>query len=642
MGGAGKTALAVRAAHQAREAAWFPGGIIFVDLRGYSLDDALDAGAAAGILLGALGVRDADLPVVPEEKIRAWHALQADLADQRRALLIVFDNAATAGQVAPLLPSPPHRMLVTSRQSMSALPARRIDVSTLSPDDSVALLDMALRLTRTGDDRVTAHQGDAGDLAELCGHLPLALQICAAMLRDEPGRPLRSLIADLRDARTRLERLQYNDVDPLGRALAIGAAFDLSYAHLSADQARAFRLLALAPGPDFSTGTALLLLGHQQAAGRRLLAALLRANLIESRSAGRWGMHNLVWLYASEQGRAEAEGDRRDAALDQLLAALWGSALAAVSQLQARHGAPVPERFADVFSDQQHALAWLDAERECLLAAVSLAYREHRSKRAWQLTGSISPYLRWRRRFQDWGAIAQIAVLAARDLGDREAEGLMILEVGHVLMELRYFDEAAAALRQAAVIARELGNPGHEAAALNGLGSVLSETGQYNEAIGALEQALRIYEETPVRLDEAVVLSNLARRLGESGRASEAVTAVRRVIPLLHEAGHQDGEARAMDTLALALRDQGNTTDALTAAKQAAEIYRQIPDRHGEGTALLTLSSILNKAGQRAQAIAALQEAAEIFRETKDERREAVARKILALAGQEHAVDMER
>ncbi|MFE1450935.1 tetratricopeptide repeat protein [Streptomyces olivaceoviridis] len=55
LGGIGKTALAVQAAYAAREAGWFPGGVLFVDLHGY--DDApVTADQALQSLLRALGV----------------------------------------------------------------------------------------------------------------------------------------------------------------------------------------------------------------------------------------------------------------------------------------------------------------------------------------------------------------------------------------------------------------------------------------------------------------------------------------------------------------------------------------------------------------------------------------------------------
>ena len=53
LAGVGKTALAVRAAHAARELGWFPGGVLFIDLHGY--DNApVGPGQALDALLRAL------------------------------------------------------------------------------------------------------------------------------------------------------------------------------------------------------------------------------------------------------------------------------------------------------------------------------------------------------------------------------------------------------------------------------------------------------------------------------------------------------------------------------------------------------------------------------------------------------------
>ena len=55
LAGVGKTALAIQAAHAARAAGWFPGGVLFLDLHGYD-DQPVQPGQALDALLRALGV----------------------------------------------------------------------------------------------------------------------------------------------------------------------------------------------------------------------------------------------------------------------------------------------------------------------------------------------------------------------------------------------------------------------------------------------------------------------------------------------------------------------------------------------------------------------------------------------------------
>ena len=110
----------------------------------------------------------------------------------------------------------------------------------------MAVLERALRVARPEDTRVADHAGDAAAVATLCGRLPLALGIAAALLAEDPRRPLAALADDLRDKRTRLDELKRGDV-------AVRTAFDLSYQRLEPSHGRLFRLLSISPGPDIST-----------------------------------------------------------------------------------------------------------------------------------------------------------------------------------------------------------------------------------------------------------------------------------------------------------------------------------------------------------------------------------------------------
>lgn len=95
--GAGKTTLATYWAHQA--VGGCPDGQLFVDLRGFSAEPAVDAPAARGRMLRSLGVEANRVPDDVAERTALFRSLVAD-----KRMLIVLDNASSAAQVMPLLP----------------------------------------------------------------------------------------------------------------------------------------------------------------------------------------------------------------------------------------------------------------------------------------------------------------------------------------------------------------------------------------------------------------------------------------------------------------------------------------------------------------------------------------------------------
>lgn len=94
--GLGKTTLAVRAAHALR--ANFPDGTYFIDLFGIS-PQPLAADEALARLLRALGVAEQRIPHDVSGRASTYRSLLRD-----RRVLVVLDNAASEGQVRPLLP----------------------------------------------------------------------------------------------------------------------------------------------------------------------------------------------------------------------------------------------------------------------------------------------------------------------------------------------------------------------------------------------------------------------------------------------------------------------------------------------------------------------------------------------------------
>jgi hypothetical protein len=123
-------------------------------------------------------------------------------------------------------------------------------------------------------------------LAKLCDHLPLALQIIAALLADEPDRPIIELVDELASEEDRLNSLEY-DTD-----LSVRAAFALSYRRLPDDLNRLFRLMSVVPGGDVGLDAAGWLVALSHTAVRPQLMALVRSHLIQQNVRNRWSMHD--------------------------------------------------------------------------------------------------------------------------------------------------------------------------------------------------------------------------------------------------------------------------------------------------------------------------------------------------------------
>jgi hypothetical protein len=126
--------------------------------------------------------------------------------------------------------------------------AHLVDLDVMSPEEALQLFTKIV-----GPERVAAERDAALDVVAACGFLPLAIRIAASRLSARRTWTVSTLAAKLGDERRRLDELQAGD-------LAVAATFELGYGQLEPQQARAFRLLGLADGPDISLAAAAALL----------------------------------------------------------------------------------------------------------------------------------------------------------------------------------------------------------------------------------------------------------------------------------------------------------------------------------------------------------------------------------------------
>lgn len=659
--GVGKTALVLRAAQVVRST--FPDGQLFVDLQGADADRPVPPLEALSRLLRGLGVEGRRVPVDEKECAALYRSLLAD-----RRLLVILDNARDAAHVRPLLPGAGGcAVLVTSRRRLPDLAASvGLDLPVLSPAEAVEVL-----ASIAGPDRVGAEPDIADELAAACGRLPLALRVAGGRLVAEPRWTLRTLAGRLRDERSRLGELRVGDT-------GVEPSFHLSYRALSGAAARAFRLLALVPGPDFAAGTAAALLDTGTAAARAALTELTEVNLIQLGEDGRYRYHDLLRLFAGRASEREDAAAVRSTALDRLLRRylLWMARAAraihpemirlpveglidepvsgrADGRLSDRGAEPCSDpgagpipgraeragrregggRGADgdgLFDSDREALAWVDVELPGLVAAVRLAGETGRDVLTWQLVDQLRTYFFVRSNAATWLECGRIGLAAAVRTGDRRAQAAMQLSVGQALWAAGQREHALTAYGQAQSAAREGGWLLGSAYLLHNIGLVQVELGRPEDADRSYQEALRVSREHGFRHVQAVTLNDLGALCHERGQLSRAVECFVESLRLNDEPGRRQSAMANRSNLGMVLRELGEFEAARPHLEAALEWSREIGAEAAELAVLDELSQLYAATGKHGAAVDAATRALALTQARADRRAEAA---ILATLG---------
>jgi DNA-binding SARP family transcriptional activator len=289
--GTGKTALAVRTAHDLRSR--FPDGQLHLSLR------AADGPTAPAVLLGrllrTLGIES---ELQPRSLSGREHLYRSLLSGRR--VLVVLDDVASEAQVRPLIPGEPGcAALITSRARLEGIEgAHRIDVGLLSVEAGVDLV------ARVAGRELAASELDAArQVVHRCGRLPLALQIAGARLAARPHWTVGHLAERLADERRRLDELRAGDLD-------VRASLMRSYRALGPSEQRALRLAGLLDACEFTCQTVASVIGAGAAAADDVLERLVAARLLEARDRGgqmHYSFHTLIRLFARERALADRQ-----------------------------------------------------------------------------------------------------------------------------------------------------------------------------------------------------------------------------------------------------------------------------------------------------------------------------------------------
>jgi tetratricopeptide (TPR) repeat protein/transcriptional regulator with XRE-family HTH domain len=610
--GVGKTTLAVHVAHQLRSR--FPDGQLYANLRGAG-PRPLDPGEVLSWFLRTLGVDGAAIPCDLGERAALYRAWLAD-----RRVLVVLDDAADEAQVRPLLPGTAAcGVLATSRARLSGLEgARLLELEVLPPAQAVELLGRI-----AGAERVAAEPEAATTIAAACGGLPLAVRIAGARLAGRPHWSLARLAGLLADERRRLDQLAAGDLE-------VRASVALSYQALPSEQQRTFRFLGLLAAPDFAAWVPAALLDLTWEQAEALVDRLVQAQLLEVAARDptgqvRYRFHDLLRLYARERAAAEDPPQQRQASLARAL----GGWLALAEQADQRlpsslfgafHGdaprwRPSATAVEALMADP---LAWLEAERAALVAAVDQAAGAGLDELAWDLAGSLVNFLDLRGYLDDWQRTHQAALAAARRADNRSGEASLLRGLGYLSLKRNRMDATMACNTRARSIYRRLGDRRGQAHALEGLGVVHRLQGRHAAATTCLEQAITMLVALDDRHGEAWTRFQLAVLHAEQGELVKARAELEQALRVFQEFGERRGEAWTQRRLGLVHAAQGDLDRATACLERALAGLRQLGDRAALAQTLRSLGEVSLRRGQQETASGLFQECLTVARELDD------------------------
>lgn len=572
MGGVGKTELAYAVAARLRRA--YPDAQLLVELRGAG-GDPLPPERALQTILRAFE-REARLP----DDLGQLQALYRSALSGRR-VLVLADDARDAAQVRPLLPPPGCALLVTSRSRFALPGMAEVDLGALPPEEAVRL---ALRICP----RVGAR---AGELARLCGWLPLALRLSAGLLAADDPQDVGRFLARLE--RERLEAL----ADPDDPASSVEASLRLSYEALGEAARAALCQLSVFPSSFDREAAGAVLAGAGEA--DELLGLLRRRSLLEWDGAlGRYSQHDLLRAFAEARLKGAEAARLRHAQHFALVARRAGL------ELYGQGGAALME-----------GLALFDRERANLDAAWEWASAGGGAEAADRLIDAFANALahigtlRYHAR-QIRLPRLEAALAAARRRGDRRGEGNTLGNLGSVHQALGDPAAAITCHERSLGLARDIGDRHGEASALGSLGTAYLALGDAEVASSYYERSLGLARAIGDRRTEAGALGGLGSCCLLLGRCAEAIGYHQQWLGIARELGDRRAEGKALGGLAVAYRAQGKAARARPYSELQLAIARELGDWRGEALASWGVGMALVDEGRPAEAIPLLEKLA--------------------------------
>jgi predicted ATPase len=524
-GGSGKTRLALQAAAELVDE--FKDGVWWV-----ALSALRDPGLVEPTIAHVVGATDG-----LREHLRGKQTLL--LLDNFEQLL------EAAPQISTLLAEAPDvRVLATSRERLAVAAEQEYAVPTMPSTEAVALFTARARQLDPDfepDDTV----------AEICRRLdglPLAVELAAARVKALTAVQILELLGGSLDLLTAGAR------DAPDRQKTLRATMEWSYDLLDENESALFGRIGVFAGSfDLKAFTAVC--GGDVDA----LAALVDKSLLRRTAEGRFFMLETIREYAAERldETTEAEELRRRHA--EVFVGLAEQADAGLKS--AEQGAWLDRLEAEI-DNFRSALRWslegAEPEAGFRLCSALMGFwfkRDHLLEAAGWLDLAVSrlseaPPSAQGRVLQAAGSaallsnefdrarpLAERAVTAAREAGDRLTEALAIEDLGAIARGENDIERAITLTEQALAMLRDLGATYWTASALHLLAEYRRDVGEYDRARGLFEEAIGLWLADGCSLDAAYTIHSLGDLALDTGDLADAEKRYLESLELLKQSG---------------------------------------------------------------------------------------------------------
>ncbi|WP_433194330.1 hypothetical protein ACQP1G_37075 [Nocardia sp. CA-107356] len=658
-GGYGKTELArywaKRIASANRELNWYQ-----INLRGFDAGgkDPIGPIEALTQLAAHLGVAASSIAHIEDDGIAAIEFRR--LCDSYRPLLIL-DNAATAKQVAPLLPDgQSYFTVVTGRPPLRGLEATHsvesIGLKPMKLPEAVEMLKLNIPANRWESDEALER------LAPFACGLPRALKSLASLVKYEYETPTQ-LARKLRDRRA-LDKVSEGDEDGNIRII-----FSTSYEHLNDKQQRAYRLLSSRLGQGIDAYTVSLVAGVSIRAAERMVVDFEHVGLIDRTSGYRFDIHDLLREFSREQC---SEDERREA-ISRMLAGYYGSTNYAFNMVNG--GNPMIDHAyllgwtggsdaADWLGDDPGAIGpWFATERAALVdLTIRACAAEPPDEYAPKLAASLFYQLDTGNYLSDWEAVTTAGLAAVKKINDPGTHGFLLrnsarirlVRVRDALDMLRISaisDKEKEALQESCLtgieqfrasiklLRDERALPGAFPTVMREIADVRLQLAQVHSETDVIAAAHTAYIEAEPLFEGkdnpiaslSVSFADVYILMDDDDKARERIDrALDWAIPAPGTYRHANIAGHGLIRRAKLLQRQGNVAGAASVLGDAVQAFRSRGDLwQAEARTLARMGQLPSSALDRQIALSCLHQAEEIFRDHKSVEAEIVRKWIV-------------